>query len=151
MAQPEQVRAIAANSFLIEFDSGGMVSPRIHKVTGLSRKTGTVDLVDGGTNRKLSFSDGITEYGDVTFIRARDGSADDAAFTAFFDAVSTTGEKKSGQLIQFHFGVEVLRITFKGLLCHEQSFNDFATESSDKSEITVQAKVDFWEPSYTAL
>ncbi len=53
MGQPPVTNLVPANGFLVEFDGGALTSPHIHKVTGLSRKTGTVDIVDGGTNQKL--------------------------------------------------------------------------------------------------
>lgn len=143
MPPPVQRDIIPVNGWIIEID--GLSAPHFHKLAGLSKKTGTLEVVDGGTNRKYFFSDGVQEHGSLTFTRTRDKSPDDAAFIAFQNEYWATGAKLDGQLIQFRFGTEILRINFQGLGFNEMALTDFDTMGSDKSDIIGNATCDWWE------
>lgn len=139
---------IPVNGWIFEFDGGDLVSPNFTELSGLNKKTGTIEVVDGGTNRKFYFSDGIIDYGGITIKRTRDGSADDKKFAKFIDDVFANGTKRSGTMVQRRHGVEVLRIIFKGLLMNDYALTDFNTHGSEKSDQTYQCKADYWEEQY---
>jgi hypothetical protein len=151
--QPPQTEVLPTNGWLMDIDAGdhNLRSPHFHKVTGMSRKTGTLEVVDGGTNYKMYFTDGILDHGNVTIVRSRDGSADDQAFAEFIRDCFATGKKRSGSLIQYRFGKQVLEIRFKGLLCHEYALTDFDTAGSDKSDQTYTCAADWWEDTHTPV
>jgi hypothetical protein len=131
----------------------GLVAPAFHKLQGMSKKTGVMTTVDAGTNQQLNFSDGIEECGQVTMIRTRDGSADDKTFAGFFDD-TLAGKKVNGVLTQHRHGKQVLSIAFTGMIFPEYSLTDFDTNAkgdSAKSDQKIQAHVDHWEETYTAI
>ena len=141
MSEQFPVDAIPANGFIMELP--GLTSPHIEKVSGISKETGTIEQIDGGTNRTFYFSDGILKHGELTFSRPRDGSADDAAFAAFFDQMVASGKKFNGTLLQYRFSQIVLKIQFQGLLCFKFALTDMELGTSNKAEQTYQAKVDY--------
>jgi len=133
------------NGWLMELP--GLTSPAFHKLQGLSKKTGLMTTVDGGTNVQLSFSDGIVEHGPVTLVRTRDGSANDNAFAAFF-AEAVKGKKLNGVMTQKRNGVQIMKIMFTGCLFNEYSLTDFDTNGkgdSAKSDQKAVAQVEGWE------
>jgi hypothetical protein len=125
-------------------------SPHFHKLEGLSRKTGKLEVVDGGTNVKYHFSDGIMEAGDINIKRTRDGSPDDATFDSYINAVFTSGRKRNGRMEQYRFGRHVLTVRFTGLLLHEFELANFDTHGSDKSDQTYKCTCDWWECVFPA-
>lgn len=146
-AQPPQTDVIPQNGWIMEVGTG-LVSPHFHKLTGLNRKTGTVEVVDGGTNRKFFFSDGIIEHDKISVTRSRDGSAADRVFAQWIRDVFANGGKKNGQMVQFRHGREILRINFQGMLFNDYTLADFDTHGSDKSDQTYQCACDWWEEEY---
>ena len=62
MAKPTTV--MMANGWY--FDLPGLISPHFQTLEGINRKTGTTEIVDGGTNIKYQFSDQIIEFGQIT-------------------------------------------------------------------------------------
>lgn len=155
-SQPQQLDVIPVNGWLMSLDpinvkSGmiSLISPHFHKVSGLSKKTGSMEVVDGGTNAKIHFSDGIREHGDVTISRSRDGTVDDQAFSRFIDTCFESGGKVSGTMTQYRYGRQVMEIRFTGLLFNEYNLADFDTQGSDKSDQSYTAKCDKWECVFT--
>ncbi|MBX4215641.1 hypothetical protein KW797_01690 [Candidatus Parcubacteria bacterium] len=151
--QPVQRDVLPVNGWLMELDpSSGikMRAPHFTNLSGLNKKTGTMEVVDGGTNVKLFFSDGILEHAPITMTRARDGSPDDAAFEGGVQKVYETGQKVAGTFTQYRFGKAVLEIRFRGLLLNDYNLSDFDTAGSDKSEQSYTAQVDFWEATHKA-
>jgi len=140
---------IPVNGWVMELP--GLTSPQFHKLQGLSKKTGVMTTIDGGTNRQFSFSDGILECGPITIVRTRDGSADDKAFAAYVADVVASGKKINGTFVQFRHGKQVLKVLFTGLLMNDYKLSDFDTLSKgdgSKSDQTYVAQVDNWEETY---
>lgn len=146
--QPPQDDIIPTNGWLMDINGGVLVSPHITKVTGLNKKTGVIEIVDGGTNRKLSFSDGISDYGKIGLHRDRDGSPADAAFAKFIDDCIANGKKVAGTLVQYRFAKLVMQIDFKGLLMHDFKLGDLNTKGTDPHEQSYDAPVDQWVETY---
>ena len=133
-------------------DLPGMSSPQFHKLQGLSKKTGVMTIIDGGTNTAFNFSDGIEENGPVTITRPRNGSADDKAFASFIASAIATGKKINGSMTQRRHGKVVLKILLTGLLMNDYKLTDFDTQSKGdgaKSDQTYIAHVDHWEEVYS--
>ena len=146
MAETFPVDAIPINGWVMEIP--GLTNPHITKVTNINRKTGVISVVDGGTNRKFHFSDGILEHEALGLVRVRDGTADDKAFSQLFQNVVETGQKIDGTLRQFRHGRVVLKLRFMGMLCAEEKFPDMDVESGDKAVTTITAQLDFLEVLY---
>ncbi|HAA56814.1 MAG TPA: hypothetical protein DCE42_18755 [Myxococcales bacterium] len=138
--------AIPNNGWVMELP--GLTSPHIEKVSGISKETGELEMVDGGTNRTFYFSDGVLKHGDLTISRTRDGSNDDQVFGDFFEKMVGTGKKYNGTLIQYRFGQVVTKIKFQGLLMRKFSLSDMNINESNKSEQTYECKVDFTKITY---
>ncbi len=140
---------IPQNGWLM--DLPGLVSPAIHKLQGVSTKTGVMTVIDGGSNVQYSFSDGVEENGPITISRTRDGGPDDAVFANFVRAVQKTGKKVNGSFTQYRFGKVVMKILFNGLLMNDYKLSDFDTNAKGdgaKSDQTYVATVDHWEDAY---
>lgn len=148
MAEAFPTDLIPVNGWMFELP--GMTNPHITKVQGFNRKTGVMEIVDGGSNRKFFFSDGTLEHGPLTIMRTRDGSPEDAIFANFFDQVVETGAKiDGGVLLQFRHGVQVLKINFTGLLMNDFSLTDMDVNGgTTQSEMTYVAQCDFWQAEY---
>ncbi|MFH0989836.1 MAG: hypothetical protein V1799_07460 [bacterium] len=130
------------------FELPGLTSPHFHKLSGIGVKTGTMTIIDGGTNMAFNFSDGIEENGAITMTRTRDNSAADGVFAKFVRDVIKTGVKVNGSFVQYRHGKQVLKILFTGLLMNDFKYNDFDTSGKGdgaKSDQTYVAQVDHWE------
>jgi len=150
MAETFPTDAIPVNGWVMELP--GMVNPHITKLQGLNRKTGSIEVIDGGSNRKFFFSDGVLEHGPLTIMRTRDGTDEDIKFSAFFDAARKKGTKIDGTLLQFRHCNQVMKIKFTGLLLNEESLTDFDVDGgTTKSEMTIIAQCDFWEPDFAVV
>jgi len=149
MAEQKPNDLIPINGWVMELP--GLTSPHFHKLSGLSIKTGHMQIIDGGTNATFNFSDGIEECGPITMSRTRDGSAADKTFAQFVRDVISKGSKINGSFVQYRFGKQVMSILFTGLLMNDYKITDFDTSGkgeSAKSDQTYTAQVDHWEDSY---
>ena len=147
MSSPSDL--IPVNGWTMELP--GLSSPQFHKLQGLSKKTGVMTVIDGGTNRAFNFSDGILECGPITFTRTRDGSSDDKAFAQFIADAIKSGKKVNGTFVQYRHGKQSLKILFTGMLMNDYKLSDFDTASKGdgaKSDQTYVAQVDNWEETY---
>jgi len=73
MGKPKKPTALyVVNGWYIELP--GLVSPHFERLSGLSKKTGTVEIVDAGTNIKYKFNGQIIDFGTITLERTMDGS-----------------------------------------------------------------------------
>lgn len=131
--------------YLTLFSNPQLVSPHFNTLSGLSKKTGTIEIVDGGTNIKYKFSSQIIDFGQITLSRPNDASPDDAAWRGIVNAGIRLGVKYTGVLIKEHFSQEVYRIAFSGLGFKEYNYPDFNVSAEDAQMPTVMATVDSWE------
>lgn len=122
-----------------------LVSPHFQTLSGLSKKTGTVEVVDGGTNVKYKFSSQLVDYGTITLARPNDASTDDAVWRQIVHNSIRMGIKYSGVLVKEHYGQEVYRIMFSGLRFVEENYPEFNTHAEDAQVVSCVATVDEWE------
>lgn len=143
MAKPQRPNtAYVVNGWYFELP--GLISPHFETLSGLNKKTGTVEIVDGGTNVKYKFASQIIDFGQITLSRTRDGSIDDRALNLLVDSSIRIGSKFAGVLVKLHFGVEVFRIAFEGLRFAELNHPDYNTLGEDKLLMQYMATVDGW-------
>jgi len=143
MPKPQKpTNVFVTNGWYMELP--GLVSPQFESLSGLSKKTGTVEVVDAGTNVKYKFSSQIVDFGTITLVRPYDGSSDDVLMRALVNASITEGIKYAGVLVKRHFGNEVYRIAFEGLMFTEETYPDFNTGAEEKQNISYVANVDSW-------
>lgn len=143
MPRPQKPQALyVSNGWYLEIP--GLISPHFETLEGLSKKTGTVDIVDAGTNIKYKFNSQIIDFGEITLTRTLDGSSDDIVFKQLVDSSIDLGIKYVGVLVKMHFGREVYRIAFEGLAFKEYNFPTFDVNAEEKQTISVPATVDVW-------
>lgn len=143
MAFPQKPTGLyVQNGWYLELP--GLVSPAFETLSGLSRKTGAVQMADAGSNIIYKFSSQLKDYGQITLSRPLQGSVDDAAFRLLVSAAIDEGAKYPGVLVKLHFGVEVFRVAFEGLLFTEENYPDFNVLGQDKLNISYVASVDQW-------
>lgn len=143
MPNPQKPKAAyVVNGWYLELP--GLNSPRFETLSGLSKRTGTVEVVDAGTNIKYKFSSQIIDFGAIGLTRNMDGSSDDIAMDALVELSITSGQKFTGVLIKKHFGTPVFTIAFEGLRFVEDNWPDFSIEGEEKLIKTYQATVDTW-------
>lgn len=132
-----------ANEFVLQI--GTRESPTVSKISGLNLgETDTIEVHDAGTNVVHKVSSGIVKFHPLTIERYVDGSADDAEFKAFFDAMFTYGHggqgsasRRDGAVVKKNFGVDVLRINFYGAWVKSASFTDLEAGSTALFKQTV--------------
>lgn len=143
MARPEKPSAqYVVNGWY--FMLPGLTSPHFETLAGLNKKTGSVSIVDGGSNITYKFSDQIKDFGQITLSRTKDGSLNDKALNVLADASMELGTKYAGVLVKEHFGREVYRIAFEGLCFIEHNRPDYQTSGTEKETIQYVATVDTW-------
>lgn len=143
MSKPKRpIGAFVVNGWYLELP--GLVSPHFQTLSGLSKKTGIVEVVDGGTGIKYKFADQILDFGQITLARTYDGSSDDSVFRQLVDQGIKSDIKYAGALVKLHYGQEAFRIAFEGLGFKEENYPDFNTEGSEKLLISYLATVDSW-------
>jgi hypothetical protein len=143
MPKPQKPKAAyAVNGWYLEIP--GLISPRFETLSGLKKSTGSIEVVDAGSNVKYKFASQIIDFGTISLTRNMDGSVDDINIDALSEASISSGLKFAGVLVKLHFGKPVFSIGFEGLRFTEDSFNDFNIESEEKMVRTYQMTVDTW-------
>lgn len=134
--------AFVTNGWYLELP--GLVSPHFETLSGIARRTNSVEVVDAGTNIAYNFSAQIMRFGQITLTRTLDGSSDDRAMDALVASCMQGGLKSAGTLIKRHFGRIVFSIAFDGLLFTEEVHPDYNTVGEDKLLMSYTAMVDSW-------
>lgn len=148
MADLDFTEAYRTDEFVVEI--GGIESPNITKVTGLSE--GDVDAIeqhDGGANIIHKISSGIVKYDDLTLERNMDGSQTDQEFKNWFEdmfKLDGTGEgsqlRRNGSIVKKQFGKEVFRFAFEGAWIKSSKFTDLDASSSALMKQTMVLAVE---------
>ena len=143
MPQPQKPKALyVTNGWYLELP--GLVSPHFETLSGLSKRTGTVEIVDAGTNIRYKFGGQIIDFGAITLTRTLNGSSDDRAMSELVNFSILSGQKFSGALIKKHFGNIVFTIGFEGLRFTEETYPDFNIDAEEKLLMSYSATVDTW-------
>lgn len=143
MGYPQRPTALhVVNGWYLELP--GLNSPQFETLEGLSKKTGTVQIVDGGSNIVHKFNDQIIDFGQITLSRTSDGSSDDIALDAMVDLSIRTGVQYVGALVKMHFGVEIYRIMFLGMGFKEINLPSLDINSGEKHRTSYMATIIEW-------
>ena len=126
------------------FEIQGLVSPHFHTLEGISKQSGEVSIVDGGTNVKHKFSSQMKNFGDITLTRAYDGSVDDFAVIALEELSMDTCQRFDGQLVKMHCGQEVFRILFLGLRIKNVEHPTLNVDSEERYDVKYTCSVSEW-------
>jgi hypothetical protein len=126
-------------------DLPGLDSPHFETLQGLQQAAGNVTIVDGGTNKKLSFSDQLQDFGTITLTRTLQGTPDDIAVEDMAKKMISQGMKVNGTMVKLHHGDEVFSVLLEGFKINSRSFPNFDVNSGEKCTMTYQATCDDWE------
>lgn len=143
MAFPQKPNDLyVVNGWYLELP--GLVSPHFETLDGLQKVTGTVDIVDAGTNIKYKFPSQIIDYGDLTLTRTMKGDADDKALQALVNECIENGLKVSGVLVKLHHTKEVFRLAFVGFRFVGMTYPSWDVNGEEKFLVSYTATVDYW-------
>lgn len=126
------------------FEMQGLVSPHFHTLEGISKTTGEITIVDGGTNITHKFSSQIKQFGDITLTRSKDGSVDDVAIAALRDLCMDTALRFDANLVKLHHGNEVFRIMFLGARIKEENHPTLSTDGEERYDVRYVLSVSEW-------
>jgi hypothetical protein len=143
MPKPNRPTALYTNNNWY-FEIPGLVSPHFHTLEGISKTSGEVTIVDGGTNIRHKFSNQLKDFGDITLTRAYDGSIDDIAIQALSRLSFDTCQRFDGNLVKMHCGKEVFRILFLGARVKEEIHPTLSTEGTDKYDVRYVLSISEW-------
>ena len=123
----------------------GLINPCFEEMQGITKTSGDVTIVDAGSNKKLSFSDQIIDFGKMTLNRTMQGTPDDAALAAIVMACIQQGLKFICNFVKLHNQAEVFRIIFQGFRFSAMSFPAFNINSGDKVLMSYPCTCDDWD------
>lgn len=125
--------------------AGIMNNAHFETINGIGKQTGTVEVVDAGTNRKFKFGDQLVDFTEMTLTRPYDGSATDRALETLVDTCIEGGVKMAVSAIKLHWGQEVFTIAFEGFRFTSTNFPEMNTGGTDKFMVSYGATCDSWE------
>jgi len=127
------------------FEIPGFTFPNFQKVSGISKKSGEVSIVDGTTNIKHKYSSQLKEFNDITLVRPYDLSIDDASIRALVALSFDESQRFDGALVKYHNKTEVFRIMFFGLRVKEVKHPDLDTAAEERYDVELLCSVSEWE------
>lgn len=134
------------NGWYLNIPFAGILSNgQFETINGIGKQTGTVEIVDAGSNRKLKFGDQIVEFTEMTLTRTYNGSATDRALEVLVDTCIETGVKLPVTAVKMHWGNEVFTIAFEGFRFTSSTLPEMNTAGTDKFTVSYGATCDSWE------
>ena len=146
MAKPQKPQDIyVVNGWYLNIPVPGIMSDGLFEtLEGMQKTSGTVEVVDAGTNRKYKFTDQLVDYGEMTLTRSYNGSATDRAMETLVNTMIENGLKLPVTAVKMHHGKEVMTIVFEGFAFSAANYPTFAVDSSDKFTVSYAAHCDGW-------
>jgi hypothetical protein len=146
MAKPQKPQDVyVVNGWYLNIPVPGIMSDGMFEtLEGMSKSSGTVEVVDAGTNRKYKFTDQLTVYGEMTLTRPYNGSAADRAMEVLVNTMIENGIKVPVTAVKMHQGQEVLTIIFEGFAFSAANYPTFDVGGSDKFTVSYTAHCDGW-------
>lgn len=135
-----------ANGWYLNIPVPGIMSDAIFEtLEGMQKKSGTVETVDAGTNRKYKFSTQLTDYGEMTLTRSYQGNVTDRALEILVNQMIENGLKLPVQAVKMHNGKEVFTIVFEGFRFLSANYPTFDISSEEKFTVSYGATCDGWD------
>lgn len=146
MAKPRQPQDIyVVNGWYLNIPVAGIMSDGLFEtLEGMSKSSGTVEVVDAGTNRKYKFTDQLVDYGEMTLTRPYNGSAADRAMEVLVNTMIENGLKVPVTAVKMHQGKEVMTIVFEGFAFNAANYPNFDVNSGEKFTVSYTAHCDGW-------
>jgi hypothetical protein len=138
------------NGWYIEIPSfasfPGLQSPHFQTLEGLGIDSGTVDIVDAGTNIKYKFPTQILDFTEITLTRTLDGGPDDAALDILAQLCLRQGVKVPVvSIVKMHNQQEVFRVQAQGFRLLSEKFPTMDINGEDKFLMTYRATIDQYQ------
>jgi hypothetical protein len=127
------------------FEIQGLVSPHFNRLSGIKKSTGEVSIVDGSTGIRHKFANQIKEFGDITLVRAYDGSVDDNYMRQLTKLSLDGCTKFDGNLVKLQCGKEVFRIIFLGMKMKDTEHPELRTDSEERYDVQYMFSVTEWQ------
>lgn len=135
-----------ANGWYLNIPVPGIMSDGIFEtLEGMQKQSGSVEVVDAGTNKKHKFSTQLVDYGEMTLTRSYQGNATDRAMEVLVNQMIENGLKLPVQAIKMHNGKEVMTVLFSGFRFVSSSFPTFDVASEEKFTVSYTATCDDWD------
>lgn len=146
MARPQKPQDVyVVNGWYLNIPVAGIMSDGLFEtLEGMQKSSGTVEVVDAGTNRKYKFTDQLVDYGEMTLTRPYNGSAADRAMEILVNTMIENGIKLPVTAVKMHQGKEVMTIVFEGFAFNAANYPTFDTGGSDKFTVSYTAHCDGW-------
>lgn len=133
------------NGWYLTIPVAGIMSDGIFEtLEGMQVQSGSVEIVDAGTNKKYRFSDQITDYGEMTLTRTYQGNAADRALEVLVRTMIDNGLKLPVTAVKMHNGQEVFTVVFEGFRFNSTTFPTWDVNGTDKFTVSYGATCDGW-------
>lgn len=146
MAKPQKPQDVyVVNGWYLNIPVAGILADGLFEtLEGLQKSSGTVEMVDAGTNRKYKFTDQLVDYGEMTLTRSYQGNAADRAMEVLVNTCIEQGLKLPVTAVKMHHGKEVMTIIFEGFGFNSANYPTFDVAGSDKFTVSYAAHCDGW-------
>ena len=147
MGKPTKPRDLyVVNGWYLNIPIAGIMSKGLFEsINGIGKQTGTVDIVDAGSNRKFKFGDQIVDFTEMTLTRTYDGSTADRALEVLVNTCMEAGVKLPVTAIKMHWGKEVFTIAFEGFRFTSSTLPEMNIGGTEKFTVSYGATCDDWE------
>ena len=147
MSKPTKpVDAYVVNGWYLNIPIAGIMNNgHFETINGIGKQTGTIEVVDAGTNRKFKFGDQLVDFTEMTLTRTYDGSTTDRAMEVLVNTCIETGVKLPVTAVKMHWGNEVFTIAFEGFRFTSNNFPEMNVSGSDKFTVSYGATCDSWD------
>lgn len=129
----------------------GIESPHFETLEGLGRAGNSVEIVDGGTNKKHKFSSQIIDFTDMTLTRTSQGNSVDQLLYNLADDMILRGLRMPVVAVKLHHGQEVFRVLLEEFRFSAQNFPNFDVNSEDKFTVSYTASCSDWDILFSNL
>ena len=146
MAKPHKPQDVyVVNGWYLNIPVPGIMSDGLFEtLEGMQKASGTVEVVDAGTNKKYKFTDQLVDYGEMTLTRPYNGSAADRAMETLVNTMIENGIKLPVTAIKMHQGREVFTIVFEGFAFNAANYPTMDVAGTDKFVVSYTAHCDDW-------
>ena len=146
MSKPQKPQDVyVTNGWYLNIPVPGIMADGLFEtLEGMSKSSGVVEVVDAGTNRKYTFPDQLTDYGEMTLTRPYNGSAADRAMEALVTTMIENGIKVPVSAVKMHQGKEVFTILFEGFSFSAANYPTFDVAGTEKFTVSYTAHCDGW-------
>ena len=133
------------NGWYLEIPVPGIGSNGLFEtLEGMQKQSGSVEIVDAGSNRKFKFSDQLTDFGEMTLTRTYQGNVTDRAIEQVVNTCIENGLKLPVRAVKMHQGREVMTIVFEGFRFQGVTYPTFDVNSGEKFTVSYTASCDGW-------